>query len=44
LEGKLNSDDPIAEIPKDLSCIHRKKSNEELIEELVYHGQAMGNL
>jgi hypothetical protein len=41
---KLDEDDPIVPIPKDISCPEKKISKEDIIEELCYHGEAMGSL
>jgi hypothetical protein len=41
---KLDEDDPIVPIPKDLSCPEKKVTKEEIIEELCCHGEAMGTL
>jgi hypothetical protein len=36
---KLDEDDPIVPIPKDLSCPEKKISKEDVIEELCCHGE-----
>jgi hypothetical protein len=44
IQLELRKDNPVITIPKDLSCPKDKLSEEEAIEELYCHGDAMGNL
>jgi hypothetical protein len=44
IQLEIRKVDPVITIPKDLSCPEDKISEEEAIEELCCHGDAMGNL